>query len=625
VGGAAAAADGAAAAVEEPEAYAVAVGDVAQSALGAVDLPLAGGDAAELGGVGVSEHDLLDVVPEGDETPVGGVGEHLLEDGVGGLEFVGGLQERDDADLRPAGVQVDQAGFAGEDGCGEDVVGALAHGDDVRLDDLGSEDLKGALDGLEDAEGLLAGRVDGCRGGGEGAPGAQFLGEQLGAVLAGHVGVSPGFLAEAVEELAQGVVVGVGVFAYVHGGELEPEGGEGADGAVHAAVGEEAAAVFAQGGLDEGEVLQQLGGAEVVAADLVGGALGEALLGVLELLPDAGGLEAVGLFGVEALVAGADLGEAVQVGLEGVEEFLGGAGVADGVGEEAAEFVDEFEGVVDAVFVLEDQDVPGDLGGDVGVAVAVAADPGAEGEGAGFVGELDAYAFEFGGEVFEDVADGARVEFVEVVDGVAGLVGGFGAHDAQFVGLPDEVDVLGQAGVVAAAVGLDDGGLEECGDTTELVEDGAACRLGGVGGEHGADVEVLDGLAQVFGVGVLEAVGGAGEQAALGGALGAQFAAAVDLFGDVGEVEVGGEGADQLGRGPEFGAAQQFGGGFAVLPGEAADLFDEFQQFGAFLPDEGLAQQVTQAADVGAQLGAGVRLGLGLVVGTAHRCGSLQC
>src|SRR6478609_3906905 len=32
--------------------------------LGAVDLPLGGGDAAELGGVGVAEHDLLDVAAE---------------------------------------------------------------------------------------------------------------------------------------------------------------------------------------------------------------------------------------------------------------------------------------------------------------------------------------------------------------------------------------------------------------------------------------------------------------------------------------------------------------------------------------------------------------------------------
>ncbi len=608
--------------MEEAQAHAVAVGDVAQSALGAVDLPLAGGDAAELGGVGVAEHDLLDVAAQRDQAPVGRVGEHVLEDGVGGAQLVGGLQEGDDTDLGPAGVEVDESGLAGEDGGGEDVVGALAHGDDVGLDDLGSEDFEGALDRLEDAEGLGAGRVDGGRGGCERAAGAQFLGEELGPVFAGHVGVAPGFLAEAVEELAEGVVVGVGVFADVHGGELEAEGGQGADGAAHAAVGEECAAVLAQGGLDEPEVGEQFAGAEVVAAVLVRGALGEALLGVLQLLPDAGGLEAVGLLGVEALVAGADLGQPLQVGLEGLEEFVGGAGVADGVGEQAAQFVDHLQGVVDAVFVLEDEDVPGDLGGDVGVAVAVAADPGAEGEGAGVVGELDADALQFGGEVLQDVADGVGVQLVEVVDGVAGLVGGLGTYDAQFVGLPDEVDVLGEADVVAAAVGVEDGGVQERGDAPELVEDRTARGLGGVCREHRANVEVLDGLPQVLGVGVLEAVGGAGEQAALGGAPGAQLAAAVHLFGDVGQVEVGGEGSDQLGGGLQFGAAQQLGGGLAVLSGEAADLLDQFQEVGAFLPYEGLAQEVTQSPDVGAQLAAGRG---GLVVGTAHRCGSLQC
>lgn len=168
VGGAAASADGAAAAVEEAQAYAVAVGDVAEAALGAVDFPLAGGDAAELGGVAVAEHDLLDVAAQGDEAAVGGVGEHGVEDDVGGLELVGGFQERDDADLGPAGVEVEESGFAGEDGGGEDVVGALAHGDDVGLDDFGSEAFEGFLDGVENAEGLLAGRVEGGGGGGEG-------------------------------------------------------------------------------------------------------------------------------------------------------------------------------------------------------------------------------------------------------------------------------------------------------------------------------------------------------------------------------------------------------------------------------------------------------------------------
>lgn len=104
---------------------------------------------------------------------------------------------------------------------------------------------------------------------GRGGDGSGFLRGLL-PVVAGHVGVAPGLLAEPVEELAEGVVVGVGVFADVHGGELEAERGERADGAVHAAVGEESAAVFAQGGLDECEVGDEFGGAEVVAAGAVG-------------------------------------------------------------------------------------------------------------------------------------------------------------------------------------------------------------------------------------------------------------------------------------------------------------------------------------------------------------------
>lgn len=65
-------------------------------------------------------------------------------------------------------------------------------------------------------------------------------------------------------------MVGVGVFAHVHGGELEAEGGEGADGAGEAAVGEEGAAVLAQRALDDPQVGEEFAGAEVVAAGLVG-------------------------------------------------------------------------------------------------------------------------------------------------------------------------------------------------------------------------------------------------------------------------------------------------------------------------------------------------------------------
>lgn len=65
-------------------------------------------------------------------------------------------------------------------------------------------------------------------------------------------------------------MVGVGVLADVHGGELQAEGGDGAQGALQAAVGDQSASVFAQRGLDEREVVEEPGGAEVVAAGDVG-------------------------------------------------------------------------------------------------------------------------------------------------------------------------------------------------------------------------------------------------------------------------------------------------------------------------------------------------------------------
>ena len=198
------------------------------------------------------------------------------------------------------------------------------------------------------------------------------------------------------------------------------------------------------------------------------------------------------------------------------------------------------------MLVLEDQHVPGHLGGDVGVAVAVAADPGAEGQRAGLLRQRHADPLQLGGQVLQDVADRARVQLVQVVDGVAGLVGGLGAHHAQLVGLPQQVDVLGQPQVGAAPVAGGGGrGVQQFGDTAQLVQHRAAGGLGGVGGEHRPDVEVLDALADVRLVAVLEQVGGLREQAALGRAAGPQVAAAVHLLGDVGQVEVGGEGADQ--------------------------------------------------------------------------------
>ena len=145
--------------------------------------------------------------------------------------------------------------------------------------------------------------------------------------------------------------------------------------------------------------------------------------------------------------------------------------------------------------------------------------------------------------------------------------------------------------------------VEEFADPAQLVEHAAAGGLGGVGGEDRADREVGQGVLEVLGVSVGELVGGLREQRALTGAAGGELPAAVHLLGDVGEVEVGGEGADQLGGGVQVDVGEEFGGGLAVGAAEQADLFDQAQQLGALLADQRLAEQVAEAADVRTQGG----------------------
>jgi hypothetical protein len=94
VGRAAAAADRAAAAVEQPQPHAVPGRHVAQRPLRLVDRPLAGGDAGLLVGVGVAEHDLLQVAAGPHDLPVGRQGQHLVQQLAAGVQLGRGLQQR---------------------------------------------------------------------------------------------------------------------------------------------------------------------------------------------------------------------------------------------------------------------------------------------------------------------------------------------------------------------------------------------------------------------------------------------------------------------------------------------------------------------------------------------------
>ena len=105
----------------------------------------------------------------------------------------------------------------------------------------------------------------------------------------------------------------------------------------------------------------------------------------------------------------------------------------------------------------------------------------------------------------------------------------------------------------------------------------------------------------------------------------AQPADAVHLLGGVGQVEVGGERTDQLGRrrqrevgeqpaelaagGLPVGLVVELLGGLAQRP----DLLDEIQQLVAVLAHQSLAEQRTHPADVGAQVLIGRLMGAGRI------------
>ena len=195
MGRAAAAADGAAPAVEEPQPYAVPGGHVAQRALRPVDRPLAGGDAGLLVGVGVAEHHLLHVAAGAHQRRYAGSDSSSSSEFDRRRQLGRGLQQRHEADRGPAPLcDVDQAGLAGQHHGGEHVVDAEGHRDDVRLDHLGAEPVLRLADGGEHVE-RLAGRL-GQRGvqGGQRSAAGQLVGEQLGAlqpVQRRVVGTSP--------------------------------------------------------------------------------------------------------------------------------------------------------------------------------------------------------------------------------------------------------------------------------------------------------------------------------------------------------------------------------------------------------------------------------------------------
>ena len=98
VAGAAAAADGAAATVEEPQPDSGLAGGLDEVQLGAVQRPVGGQVAAVLVGVGVAEHDLLAVAARRHQRPVQRKIKRRFENRRATLQVVDRLEQRHDAD-----------------------------------------------------------------------------------------------------------------------------------------------------------------------------------------------------------------------------------------------------------------------------------------------------------------------------------------------------------------------------------------------------------------------------------------------------------------------------------------------------------------------------------------------
>ena len=192
---------------------------------------------------------------------------------------------------------------------------------------------------------------------------------------------------------------------------------------------------------------------------------------------------------------------------------------------------------------LQREHIARGLRGHVGVAVTVTADPAPERQGAGVRRQLDPAVGQLVPQLVEDVGYGGGREPLEVVDDVARLVDGLGRLDADLVGAPEQLDGLLQPPGPSSILRL----LQQRRHPAQLVDGRPTGDLGRMGGEHRTDRDVPKPLSDVVDVdtGLLDAREGLLEPAALRLTPPQEGPAPVDLLGDVGQVEVGGEGPDQ--------------------------------------------------------------------------------
>jgi hypothetical protein len=247
-------------------------------------------------------------------------------------------------------------------------------------------------------------------------------------------------------------------------------------------------------------------------------------------------------------------------------------------------------------------------------------------------------AFELERHLFSQCGDDVTKQLVEVKGHRTGLVHRLRLFEAKLVGLPDLVDQLGHPPIDPITFRIRSPGIEsfvdEVGQGAKLGEDRASGGLGGMGGEHRSQLQppndVLDQRRSQ--AGVEDPVDGGPQRALL--LRSGQIADAVDLFGDVGEIEVRGEGPHELDRLGEFEGIEQMlqlGSGLPIVVvaysfGEGPNFFDEVEKPFSVLAGQGLSELIAQTTDVCSQCLVGCSIAHPEDVnpdGQRHRCPSL--
>ncbi len=582
--------------------------------LGAVELPVAGEEAAVLVAVAVADHHVLLAARARDQRQHAGHGIEVAHDGAGAAQVGDGLEQRhDDQVAARLGVEraAQQAGLLEQQQHFEQVAGVLGVADDAVAQRGRAVALPHGQRGLEDRQLALHQRRVVVPDDAQRPRVVEQALQQRAPGRLGECGVV-GLEARGAQQLGNDRRVLVRALTQVERREMEAEDLQRAHQRRQPRRDQRAGVVVVQRGFDDAQVGKAVVGRRirVLRRDGVAQRAGarERLQRRRQPRVDAGQRAAVGLVLAVRVAVGAARGQRPHRGRDRGQQLRGR--------ELGAELVDLAQVVAQRDLGLARQRQTQRVGVDMRVAVAVAADPVAHAEERRHRRRrLPERAFEVAVEPRQRAQEGRRVVRQRVVD----LVGDRQPGKAQHPRLPELRDARAQQGLVVGALGVVAQRLargDKLGDRALGVEDALALDFGRVGGQHRADLRALQRGADLVGAEpgrgqVLEAARERARGGLPGDLLRGQAARLVAVLGDVGEVAEVRERADHADRLVDRQALEQ---AVEVAPGarvvlvavghrEPAHALDELVGRIALLLADDLAEDAPEQPDVVEQRG----------------------